>query len=152
MCVFVIISFFHASMETYILAPLGLQNWSLVCPKIDSKSVKLAAETTSPEPSLASILTTPKYTYDSCTFETSKWLAWIWITMLCTTQYHHYNYQMKWGVWYLKWLFEMLDVRLQEWLNQILSSIMSKLNVQEKRNSYIDFVRDMSSFPFSISA
>ena len=41
-------------LETYILAPLGLQNWSLVCPKIDSKSVKLAAETTSPEPSLAS--------------------------------------------------------------------------------------------------
>ena len=35
-------------LETYILAPLGLQNWSLVCPKIDSKSVKLAAKTTSP--------------------------------------------------------------------------------------------------------
>ena len=37
-------------LETYILAPLGLQNWSLVCPKIDSKSVKLAAKTTSPSP------------------------------------------------------------------------------------------------------
>ena len=41
-------------LESYILAPLGLQNWSLVCPKIDSKSVKLAAEATSLEPSLAS--------------------------------------------------------------------------------------------------
>ena len=152
----VVIYFFHASM--------GLGNihfgtsWppKLVSPRVSQNWLKKREISSQNNITFTNLVRlTPKYTYDSCTFETSKWLAWIWITiiaMLCTTQYHHYNYQMKWGVWYLKWLLEMLDVRHQEWLNQNLSSIMSKLNVQEKRNSYIDSVRDMSSFPFSISA